>query len=141
MIKFTSYKEKLKTIEKKRLIKSGVIILATIAFLITIILFVISFVTEDFDLGLRAMRIGGGIFSGLVGSFMAYGFIVAAISLIKGKQAGQSNSVENETIVTAYTFTNHPAVTNAKTSICDFCGYKNKTDSTECTKCGAPIKV
>jgi len=137
---FTFYKEKLKTIEKKRLIKSGVILLAALAFLSAIVLFVISFVAEDFDFSFRAMRIGGGIFAGLVGSFMAYAFIVAAISIIKGKQAGYSNSVENETKVAAYTFTNYPTDTNAKTSICEFCGYKNKASSSECARCSAPIK-
>lgn len=137
---FIAFKEKLKSMGKKNLIKSGLIILAAIVFLSAIVLFVISFVAEDFDLGLRAMRIGGGIFSGLVGSFMAYGFIVAAISIIKGKQVGQNNSVENKTIVTAHTYTNYPVDTKARTVICEFCGTKNKANSTECSKCSAPIQ-
>jgi hypothetical protein len=86
------------------------------------------------------MTIGGGIFASLVGLFMAYGFITAGISMIKGKQTGQSNSVGNETITTAYTYTNYPLETNAKTSVCEFCGYKNKANSSECAKCSAPIK-
>lgn len=141
MIKFTSYKEKLKTVEKKRLIKSGVIILAALAFLSVIILFVISFVAEDFDVGFRAMRIGGGIFAGLVGSFMVYGFIQVAISMIKGKQGEQSNSFQNKTMVTTYTFSDFPLESDIKTSLCEFCGYTNSARSTECAKCGAPIKV
>ena len=140
MNKFTSYKEKLQTIEKRKLFMSGVIILAAIAFLSAIILFVISFVAEDFDLSFRAMRIGGGIFSGLVGSAMAYGFITIAISIIKGKKVGQNNSVENDTIVTAYTYTNYPVGTKTRTVICEFCGTKNKANNTECSKCRAPIQ-
>ena len=140
MNKFTSYSEKLKTIEKRKLAKYGVIIVAAIGFLSAIVLFAIAFIAEDFDVSARAMRIGGGIFSSLVGLWIVYGFVQVGISLIKGRQEEQNNSAENQITVKTYTYTNYSTDTSSKITICEFCGYKNKANNAECSKCSAPIK-